>query len=223
MFTLTKPSRITVLGAGLMGRLLALSLARQGHQVEVFDAHGPSADGAAAPVAAAMLAPLAESAVTEPNVVRMGQHSLERWPQLLHSLATPVYFQRNGTLIVWHRQDGPEAQRLAGLFDKNYHLNTSLPRPEQLDAQRLAAVEPALQGRFQAGILLPDEGQLDNRQLLPALVAELHTLGVALHWHSPKELSDFAPANPVSPTWCWTAGAWVPKAPGRSCAACAAR
>lgn len=56
MFTLTKPSRITVLGAGLMGRLLALSLARQGHQVEVFDAHGPSADGAAAPVAAAMLA-----------------------------------------------------------------------------------------------------------------------------------------------------------------------
>ena len=124
MFTLTKPSRITVLGAGLMGRLLALSLARQGHQVEVFDAHGPSADGAAAPVAAAMLAPLAESAVTEPNVVRMGQHSLERWPQLLHSLATPVYFQRNGTLIVWHRQDGPEAQRLAGLFDKN---TTSTP------------------------------------------------------------------------------------------------
>ena len=199
MFTLTKPSRITVLGAGLMGRLLALSLARQGHQVEVFDAHGPSADGAAAPVAAAMLAPLAESAVTEPNVVRMGQHSLERWPQLLHSLATPVYFQRNGTLIVWHRQDGPEAQRLAGLFDKNYPLNTSLPRPEQLDAQRLAAVEPALQGRFQAGILLPDEGQLDNRQLLPALVAELHTLGVALHWHSPKELSDFAPGQPGQP------------------------
>ena len=141
MFTLTKPSRITVLGAGLMGRLLALSLARQGHQVEVFDAHGPSADGAAAPVAAAMLAPLAESAVTEPNVVRMGQHSLERWPQLLHSLATPVYFQRNGTLIVWHRQDGPEAQRLAGLFDKNYHLNTTLPRPEQLDAQRLAEIK----------------------------------------------------------------------------------
>ncbi len=45
--------------------------------------------------------------MTEPNVARMGQHSLERWPQLLQSLATPVYFQRNGTLIVWHRQDGP--------------------------------------------------------------------------------------------------------------------
>ena len=182
-----------------MGRLLAVELARQGHRVEIYDAGSPQAEQSAATVAAAMLAPLAESAVTEPNVVRMGQHSLERWPQLLHSLATPVYFQRNGTLIVWHRQDGPEAQRLAGLFDKNYHLNTTLPRPEQLDAQRLAAVEPALQGRFQAGILLPDEGQLDNRQLLPALMAELHTLGVALHWHSPKELSDFAPGQPGQP------------------------
>ena len=195
MFTLTNPSRITVLGAGLMGRLLALSLARQGHQVEVFDAHGPSGDGAAAPVAAAMLAPLAESAVTEPNVVRMGQHSLERWPALLQGLSAPVYFQRNGTLIVWHRQDAADAQRLSGLFDKNYHLNTTLPRPEQLDAQRLGEVEPALQGRFQAGILLPGEGQLDNRQLLPALIAELQALGVALHWHTPKELADFTPGK----------------------------
>ncbi len=195
MFALTSPSRIVVLGAGLMGRLLALSLARQGHQVQVFDAHGPSADGAAAPVAAAMLAPLAESAVTEPNVVRMGQYSLERWPQLLASLSSPVYFQRNGTLVVWHRQDQADAQRLAALFQKNCQLNTTLPQPEHLNAQRLAEVEPALQGRFHSGLLLPDEGQLDNRQLLPALLKELEALDVQLHWHSPRELSDFAPGE----------------------------
>ena len=168
---------------------------RQGHQVQVFDAHGPSADGAAAPVAAAMLAPLAESAVTEPNVVRMGQYSLERWPQLLASLSSPVYFQRNGTLVVWHRQDQADAQRLAALFQKNCQLNTTLPQPEHLNAQRLAEVEPALQGRFHSGILLPDEGQLDNRQLLPALLKELEALDVQLHWHSPRELSDFAPGE----------------------------
>ncbi len=199
MFTLTSPARITVLGAGLMGRLLALSLARQGHRVEVFDAHGPQADGAAAPVAAAMLAPLAESAVTEPNVVRMGQHSLERWPQLLQGLPSPVYFQRNGTLIVWHRQDAPEAQRLSGLLEKNYHLNTSLPRPQMLDGAGVAQADAALEGRFQAGILLPGEGQLDNRQLLPALLQALEDAGVALHWHSPKELSDFAPGQAGQP------------------------
>ena len=45
-----------VLGAGLMGRLLAHTLARLGHRVEIHEAQGPDAQGAAARVAAAMLA-----------------------------------------------------------------------------------------------------------------------------------------------------------------------
>ena len=64
-----------VLGAGLMGRLLAHALAQEGHRVEVFEAQQADAQGAAARVAAAMLAPLAESAITELSVVRMGQQT----------------------------------------------------------------------------------------------------------------------------------------------------
>ena len=73
----TKISSV-VLGAGLMGRLLAHTLAQLGHQVTVYEAQGADAQGAAARVAAAMLAPLAESAITELPVVRMGQHALTR-------------------------------------------------------------------------------------------------------------------------------------------------
>ena len=98
-----------ILGAGLMGRLLALALARQGHRVEVHEAGAADAGSSAARVAAAMLAPLAESAVTEPCVVRMGQHGLKRWPELIGSLSQPVFFQQQGTLIVWHRQDQAES------------------------------------------------------------------------------------------------------------------
>ena len=47
------------------------------------DAGGPQAEGAAARVAAAMLAPLAESAGAEPSVVQMGLHALARWPALV--------------------------------------------------------------------------------------------------------------------------------------------
>ena len=54
----TRP-HILILGAGLMGRLLALALARQGHRVEMHDAGPPDASSAAARAAAAMLAPLA--------------------------------------------------------------------------------------------------------------------------------------------------------------------
>jgi len=92
-----QPSSFAILGAGLMGRLLAVELARQGHRVDIYDAGGPAAENSAATVAAAMLAPLAESAITEPGVVRMGHHALTRWPELLAGLTEPVFFQQAGT------------------------------------------------------------------------------------------------------------------------------
>ncbi len=198
---MSSPQHSVVLGAGLMGRLLAHSLARLGHRVEVHEALGPDAQGAAARVAAAMLAPLAESAITELPVVRMGQHALTRWPELMGQLQQPVFFQQNGTLIVWHRQDAGEAQRFEQLLARTHTQLPSLPASQSLDTTALAACEPALDGRFQRALYLPEEGQLDNRQLLAALLGSLHTQGVALHWQSPKSPSDFAPGTPGQPDW----------------------
>ena len=181
---------VVVLGAGLMGRLLSLSLARQGTRVQLFDAHGPEALHSAARAAAAMLAPLAESAITELPVVRMGVHALARWPELLATLPAPVYFQQSGTLILWHRQDQAEAQRFEGLIRRAHQQLPELPAPEALRGERLAELEPAVAGRFAQGLFLPGEGQLDNRQLLDALHLGLQEAGVALHWHSPVEGHD---------------------------------
>ncbi|WP_439517471.1 FAD-dependent oxidoreductase [Hydrogenophaga sp.] len=173
-----------VLGAGLMGRLLACALARRGHRVEVFDAGGPEAEHAAARVAAAMLAPLAESAVTELAVVLMGQHALARWPQLLAALERPVFFQQSGTLVLWHRQDAAEAERFAGQLARTNAALPSLPQARRIDAHAIAALEPALDHRFAQGLYLPEEGQLDNRELLAALAHQMQVLGVSVHWHS---------------------------------------
>jgi len=192
---------MVILGAGLMGRLLALALARQGHRVEVHEAGPADASGSAARAAAAMLAPLAESAVTEPTVVRMGQHSLSRWPQLIAQLAQPVFFQQNGTLIVWHRQDEPEADRLKKHLDRTAAQLPALPPAQVLNAQTLAHTEPALAGRFSHGYFLPGEGQLDNRQLLQALLDELAGVGVTLHWHSQRAPGEFEPGRPGQPDW----------------------
>ena len=65
-------SKYAIVGAGLMGRMLAVVLAQRGAQVNLFEKGSTSADLSAARIAAAMLAPLAESAITEDNVVRMG-------------------------------------------------------------------------------------------------------------------------------------------------------
>jgi glycine oxidase len=183
--------KYAIVGAGLMGRLLAVALAKRGAQVELFEKGGPDALESPARIAAAMLAPLAESAITEDNVVRMGIHSLPRWKQLIAELAKPVYFQQDGTLILWHRQDASDAERFAAHLERNCERNTALSKPQHLDSKSLAEIEPGVADRFSQGLYLPNEGQLDNRQLLEALLVELSLMKVGCHWHeavSPEQL-----------------------------------
>ena len=184
-----------------MGRLLAVELARQGHRVDIYDAGGPAAENSAATVAAAMLAPLAESAITEPGVVRMGHHALTRWPELLAGLTEPVFFQQAGTLIVWHRQDVAEAQRFTRQLENNQRSLPELPALQKLDSGALEQVEPALAHRFNQGLYLPGEGQLDNRQLLAALAHEMDRLQVRCHWHTPRDPGEFSPGSPGQADW----------------------
>jgi glycine oxidase len=174
-----------------MGRLLAAALAKRGARVELFEKGGSDGANSAARIAAAMLAPLAESAITEDNVVRMGVHSLPRWKQLIDELAKPVYFQQDGTLILWHRQDASDAERFASHLERNCDRNQALSKPIHLNTQSLAEIEPGVSERFTKGLYLPNEGQLDNRQLLEALLVELTLMKVPCHWNqstNPEEL-----------------------------------
>ena len=175
--------KYAIVGAGLMGRLLAVALAKRGAQVELFEKGGSDGNLAAARIAAAMLAPLAESAITEDNVVRMGVHSLPRWKQIIDELAKPVFFQQDGTLILWHRQDASDAERFASHLERNCDHNQTLSKPIHLDSQSLAEIEPGVAERFTQGLYLPNEGQLDNRQLLEALLVELTLMKVPCHWN----------------------------------------
>ena len=174
-----------------MGRLLAVALAQRGAQIDLFDKGESHADGAAARIAAAMLAPLAESAITEDSVVRMGIYSLSRWKELISTLSAPVFFQQEGTLILWHRQDAHEAERFTHHLETNCRHNPQLTLPQKLDSIHLHNLEPGVADRFMQGLYLPNEGQLDNRQLLDGLLNELHILNVKCHWNTavdPKQL-----------------------------------
>ena len=184
-----------VLGSGLMGRLMAWALSEQGHEVQVHEAQAASVQGSAAWVAAAMLAPLAESAITELNVVKMGAYGLTRWPSLLARLQKKVYFQQLGTLVVWHRQDLPEANRFASKLGETRKHLPELEAPVSLDRQALQALEPSLAESFQQGLFLPGEAQLDNRQLLDALMHQLNNPSVSLHYSSAVSPAQFTQAD----------------------------
>lgn len=182
---------IAIIGGGLMGRLLALDLARKNYSVQVFEKGNPDASSSAAFAAAAMLAPLAESAITEPNVVDMGIYSLGRWKELIKNLSKPVFFQQNGTLIVWHRQDANEATRFKDLINKTCKSNSALVPPQNLDQSSISSLEIGINSNLINGLLLPNEGQLDNRQLLDALVFECEKLDVHFHWNTAIDIDQF--------------------------------
>jgi glycine oxidase len=174
-----------VLGGGLCGRLVAWRLARAGHRVSLYERGDASGTASAAWVAAAMLAPLAEAASAEPLITELGAASLERWPSWLGELPEPVFFQRNGTLVVWHNADRAEWP----LFERRIVTNAPARLLDggivALRGPQVASAEPSLGNRFQDARLLPNEGQIDNRQLLGALRVALERHRVDTHWNTP--------------------------------------
>lgn len=175
-------SNIAIIGAGLMGRLVALSLNRQGYQVTLFDKDQKNGEQSAAFAAAGLLTPLGEAMHCPANIVAMGFAALPLWPNLLSTLSADSFFQQSGSLVVSHEQDINDYQRLKAFLAKHYHQH----QQQQLNRQQLAAIEPELANRFSQALYLPTEGQLGNRQLLKALRQQLEC--EAVNWKSETEV-----------------------------------
>ncbi|HET8745279.1 MAG TPA: FAD-dependent oxidoreductase, partial [Ramlibacter sp.] len=172
--------KIGIAGAGLLGRLLALQLARAGHEVHVFDpAPHPEARGAAGWTAAGMLSPVAELECADEGVFALGVRSLALWPQILAQLDVPVEFGREGSLLVAHRGDEGAARRVMDLLQEKVRaLDPRLrgddgvgrgndgadgPWIQPLDPQQLRELEPALRGPAHAWFI-PREGRIHTVQ-----------------------------------------------------------
>ena len=102
---------IAVVGFGLAGRLAALTLSN--HHVTVFEADDEHTQNSAGKVAAAMLAPLAESVLCEADLALMGLDSMKRWPSIIAELESDIFFQQQGTLVIAHQQDKGDLQSFA--------------------------------------------------------------------------------------------------------------
>jgi len=182
-----KALHVGIAGAGLAGRCLAWRLLRAGYRVTLLDVRRRDALDTASMAAAAMLSPLAELAVSDAVVFALGQRSMALWPQWIDELhaAQPapnakVYYRQRGTLVVAHAPD----QSSLTHFTRLLHHKLPPAYREQvhaLDSASLAALEPALAGRFHHGLHLQGEGQLANEQWMAQLAHELDHLGVV--WH----------------------------------------
>ncbi|VAW49634.1 Glycine oxidase ThiO, partial [hydrothermal vent metagenome] len=171
--SLPKLPKVAILGAGLVGRLLALSL-KDSAKVELFDQDDGSGEQSAAHLAAAMLAPLSESADATKEVMQLGEWALTRWPSLLSKLDTSVFFQQTGSLVVAFDQD-------MGNLDQ-FKQRLKGDDFQAVSEAQIHDLEPELNPRLTRGVYLPHEGQLDNRVLLASLRQTLeHSERVT--WH----------------------------------------
>ncbi|MBH0029061.1 FAD-dependent oxidoreductase [Pseudoalteromonas sp. SWN29] len=175
---------IAVVGFGLAGRLAALTLSKQ-HHVTVFEADDEHTQNSAGKVAAAMLAPLAESVLCEADLALMGLDSMKRWPDIIAELESEIFFQQQGTLVVAHQQDKGDlqsfAQRIKPLADHT---------AEHVNAQQITMLEPELAGRFNQGLFLPCEGQIDNHAFYKASFTQLNKRKVKFAFNQRVTIND---------------------------------
>jgi glycine oxidase len=158
--------RAVVLGAGVAGLACAVELAERGVAVQVLERAERLGAACCSWYAGGMLAPWCERESAEPLVASLGRESLTWWPARFPGTAL------RGSLVVAHGRDAGELRQFARRTE----------RYEWLDAERIAALEPDLAGRFSQALYFPEEGHLDPRAALAALVARLADLGAPVHF-----------------------------------------
>ena len=159
-----------VVGAGVVGSVVALEALGRGWTTTVFDA--PDGPAACSTTAAGMLAPHAELETAGPETFALGMRSLDLWPAMLARLQRPVYFRREGSLLAAHPADATQLRRLLDLIDRK-----TGERFTPLAADALAALEPDLAVRGHV-VHLPAEGQIDSQDFLAAAGESLQAKGI---------------------------------------------
>jgi glycine oxidase len=143
---------VLILGGGLIGLALAHELARQGLAATVLSRRRSEAAGF---VAAGMLAPHAEG--LDGSLLELGQRSLERIP------AWVARIESDSGLACGLRICGIVVPFASAAEREAY---PTAAQGERLDRSGLEREIPGIGPLWQAGLLFPQDGQIDNRRRL---------------------------------------------------------
>lgn len=168
--TRTSPKSIAIIGGGIIGLSCAMELAERGVRVTLYERSWPPRGASWA--AAGMLAPAFEAVGVpgaHPDLFRLCDAGARLWPdwaaRLEASSGLPSGYQAGPSLAV--ATEPAEAQRLQA-------VETVLADHDlapQSCASDLREIEPSLADHIDQGLLLPSDGQADNRLTLRALIA----------------------------------------------------
>lgn len=169
---------IAILGAGLIGRSLALLLQPK-FAISLYEKSSLNDNDTTGRLAAAMVAPTAESIIASNSIVEMGNSATQLWPKLLDHLNLAGLYQNEGSLILAHRQDMNDLE----------HFKQRLSEQSKLQVQALSRfditrLEPELSHQFAAGLFIETEGQIDNKGYYRVTSEMIQNSGITLHEHT---------------------------------------
>jgi glycine oxidase len=167
--------RAGIVGAGIMGRLLALTLNKRGWDVTLFE-KGLGNDNCSY-AAAGLLTPFSELDKAPSIICELGQYALQTaWPKILHDCSLNIDFRTPGCLVLTHPKDQSEWD----FFSQR--IKSQLPQAKGyyklLSTEALTQLEPSLT-HFDKGYYFPAEAQIDTQALMQALTQYLdHQQGI---------------------------------------------
>ena len=173
--------KIIIIGGGAIGLGIGWQLTKAGASVTIYER--AQAGRAASWAAAGMLAPLAEAHSEEPELLKLGCQSLERYPQWVSELETDaemsISYRVEGTLIVGLEPD--DTHQLRHLYTAQQDLGLDV---EWLTGREAREIESALSPRVTAAIRCATDYQVDNRLMIQALQHAYQADSGVLHENS---------------------------------------
>ena len=167
-------SDVLVVGAGVIGLACAWRAAQRGMSVRVIDRETPGSG--ASRVAAGMLAPVGEASWGEESLLQLNLAAARAYSDFAAELEDcsghPVGYRRCGALHVALDRDEAEELRRRHELQRSLGLDAEWMRPA-----RCRELEPGLTPACAGGVLAADDGEVDPRTLVAALVAAIERAG----------------------------------------------
>lgn len=158
-----------VVGAGIMGQLLAFALVQAGNQVSIFDSSENDNAINCSMAAAGLLAPISELEKSSLLIYDIGCEALEQyWPMIITELNANIYFQHTGSLALSHPRDKPDLIRLIDIIHTKLQSGINLKHYQKLNQNDILELEPEL-CKFDEAYYFPNEAHLDNQAVMAAL------------------------------------------------------
>ena len=176
---------IAIVGVGLVGRVLALNLLKQGHSLTFYDEDVAYGELAAGMAAAGMLALFAELETAESIIYEKGKRSIALWPDLLEQVGIADAYQQIGSIITAHPQDVSELDHFIATLKAKVKEAEEI---ELLDKAGIIALEPDLEQHNKA-FFIPQEGQVDAQRFMKASSDYLLSHPDVL-WHQEQKIED---------------------------------